>query len=220
VETHAGVVDKYVGDAIVAIFGAPHSRADDSVRAVRTALGMVDALEDLNGELRRIGFPELASGIGINTGHVVAGNIGSPTRLNYTVIGDCVNLASRVEDLTKVYGVPILVTGNTKARAPSFTYREIDTVRVKGRAAPVTLYQPLGDVATADKESLAAVDQFHRVLADVRRRDWTSAHQRLTRLASASPTDRLYAYHLERIEGYLSQPPPADWDGVFTHPQK
>jgi len=220
VEAHAGVVDKYVGDAIVAIFGAPLSRADDSVRAVRTALGMVEALKDLNGELRRTGAPELASGIGINTGHVVAGNMGSPTRLNYTVIGDCVNLAARVEGLTKFYGVPILVTGSTKACAPSFAYREIDTVRVKGRTAPVTLYQPLGDATAVDAESLAAADQLHGVLADVRRRDWTSAHQRLTRLASASPTDRLYAYHLERIDGYLSQPPPADWDGVFTHPEK
>ena len=220
VEANGGVVDKYVGDAIMAIFGAPLSRRDDPVRAVRTALDMAKAMAALNDELRRDGVPPLAIGIGVNTAEVVAGNMGSTTRLNYTVIGDGVNLASRLEGLTRMYGVPILVSESTKSQAPGFLYREIDTARVKGKTKTVTLYQPLGEGGEVDADTRSRLDAFHDALADLRRRDWSSARERIRALLALAPGERLYSFYLERIEDFLGHPPPEDWDGAFTHLEK
>jgi len=148
IERHGGVVDKYMGDAVMALFGAPLAHADDPQRAVACALDMVVAAEDLNKDL-----PEderLHISVGVNTGPVVAGNMGSMTRLNYTVIGDAVNLAARVETLTRKYGVDLLVTEKTRdACGDSFRFREVDRVTVKGRGAPVAVFEPLAATARA-----------------------------------------------------------------------
>lgn len=144
IESHGGVVDKYMGDAVMALFGAPLARGDDATRAVATGLDMIASVERLNRELTDRGLPQVESGIGIHTGRVVAGNMGSPTRLNYTVIGDGVNLAARLEGLTKRYRVPLLVSEATRRQAPEFVYRRLDCVRVKGRREATTIFQPLG----------------------------------------------------------------------------
>lgn len=144
IESHGGVVDKYMGDAVMALFGAPLACGDDATRAVATGLDMIASVERLNRELTDRGLPQVESGIGIHTGRVVAGNMGSPTRLNYTVIGDGVNLAARLEGLTKRYGVPLLVSEATRRQAPEFVYRRLDCVRVKGRREATTIFQPLG----------------------------------------------------------------------------
>jgi len=220
VEANGGVVDKYVGDAMMALFGAPLRRDDDPARAVRAALGMARSMAELNEDLRRDGAAPLAIGIGVNTAEVVAGNMGSTTRLNYTVIGDGVNLASRLEGLTKMYGVPILVSESTRAQAPGFVYRAIDTARVKGKRKPVKILEPLGEEKDLDPAALAEVTEYHGALAEFRRRDWTKARDRFQALLESRPGTRLYELYLERVEGFIVDPPPADWDGAFTHLEK
>lgn len=143
IDAHGGVVDKYMGDAVMALFGAPLRQEDDATRAVACGIAMRGCVERLNRELEHCGLPRLEWGIGIHTGRVVAGNVGSPARLNYTVIGDGVNLAARLEGLTRRYRVPIVVSETTRREAPGFVYRELDRVCVKGRHEAVTIFQPL-----------------------------------------------------------------------------
>ena len=141
---HDGTLDKYIGDAIMAYYGAPIARADHALAACRTALGMADALAELNREWQRQQKPTFQIGIGINTGPMVFGNMGSNTRFNYTVIGDAVNLGSRIEALNKTYGTTILLSEFTHAQvAAEFAgrVREVDTTRVRGRQEPVRLYE-------------------------------------------------------------------------------
>jgi adenylate cyclase len=142
IEANGGVVDKFIGDAVMALFGAPVAQADSAERALRTAFGMEQALVKVNADFAARGLPPLAIGIGINTGKVVAGNMGSPSRLNYTVIGDGVNLASRLEGLTKQHGATIIVSEACARAAPGFTYRELGVVQVKGRQEPVRIFVP------------------------------------------------------------------------------
>lgn len=140
IENEGGVVDKYVGDAVMALFGAPIARDDDPQRAVRAAIGMQRSLAALNSQFSAEGLPILQSGIGVHTGRVIAGNLGSTSRLNYTVIGDAVNLAARLESLTKTLDAEILVSGETRSRAEGFAYRLLDEVQVRGRVATVTVF--------------------------------------------------------------------------------
>ena len=149
VETNGGVVDKYIGDGMMALFGAPLSHPDDASRAVRTAVQMIAAVRAWNRERDPLHPEAIRIGIGIHTGRAVAGNMGSATRLNYTVIGDAVNLASRLEGLSKTYGAAIVVSMATRERAPEFGYREIDRVRVRGREAEVTIFEVLGEPGPA-----------------------------------------------------------------------
>jgi adenylate cyclase len=140
-----GVVDKYIGDAIMAVFGAPVTKPDDPVHAVRAAIGMREALAALNEKLHARGLPEIETGIGVHTGEVVAGNIGSEKRMEYTVIGDAVNLASRLESATKELGVPVLVSEDTyQLVKDQIETRPVKEIHVKGREAPVMTYEVLG----------------------------------------------------------------------------
>ncbi|HEY8075067.1 MAG TPA: adenylate/guanylate cyclase domain-containing protein, partial [Labilithrix sp.] len=140
-----GVVDKYIGDAIMAVFGAPVPKKDDAQRAVRAAVRMRKALADLNVKLAARGKPPIKTGIGIHTGEVVAGNIGSEARMEYTVIGDAVNLASRLESSTKDLGVNVLISEDTKNFLDDeFEVRAVKEIHVKGRAAPVMTYEVVG----------------------------------------------------------------------------
>ena len=143
IDKHGGVVDKYIGDAIMALFGAPLELPDHAEKAVRCAIEMTTALARLNSEFRLKGQPELGMGIGINTGVVVVGNMGSRDRLNYTVIGDNVNLASRLESVTKEYQVPIIVSEMTRNKSTNINYKKLDHITVKGKQEPVTIYTPV-----------------------------------------------------------------------------
>jgi adenylate cyclase len=147
VESHGGVVDKYMGDALMALFGAPVGNPDDADRAMKTALEMTEALEDLNRQWRERGLPTIGVGIGINTDIVVAGNMGSETRLNYTVLGDGVNLASRLEELTKTpeYETRIIISGSTLAMAKErYRTRRLGEVAVKGKQKATEIFALLG----------------------------------------------------------------------------
>jgi adenylate cyclase len=138
---HDGVVDKFIGDALMAVFGAPVSRSDDAERSVRAALRMRDALASLNEQVAERGFPPVRAGIGIHTGEVVAGNIGSEARMEYTVIGDAVNVAARLETATKDMGVDILLSEDTRNElGGAVSARELGEIQVKGRQQPVRVF--------------------------------------------------------------------------------
>lgn len=216
IDAHGGVVDKYIGDAVMALFGVPFAHDDDPARAVNTALDMRSALTELNLELAGRGMPQLGIGIGINTGIVVAGNMGSPTRLNYTVIGDAVNLASRLEALTKRYGVGIIVSETTMAAVPGMVFRELDKVRVKGKNTPVTIHEPLGRAGTLAVETAQELEQYRTALKYYRERDLARARVEITSLLKARPGCRLYEIYLGYIDHFSAVAMEDDWDGSFV----
>lgn len=216
VERHGGVVDKFIGDAMMALFGAPLQQPDHAARAVAAAIDMGRAVDELNRQLAARKQPTIDFGIGINTAAVVVGNMGSRRRLNYTAIGDGVNLAARVEKLTREYDVRIIVTASTQAEAPGFLFREIDRGRVRGREEPVRIFEPLGEMAAFPEESLQRLDHWHSALKRYRSRDWAGAENILAQLQEGEQHSQLYALYRQRIETLRLAPPPAAWDGTFS----
>ena len=216
IERHGGVVDKYIGDAVMALFGAPLDKPDAAGRAVGASLDLQQAVQQLNKELIADGTPELNIGIGIHTDRVLAGNMGSASRLNYTVIGDGVNLASRLEGLCKYYGVESIVSEDTRKQASAYAFRELDRVCVKGKQQPVTIYQPLGPAQQDD----ATLARHQQALNAYRNRQWQRAVRLFSALAREAPSDRLYQLYLERTRALAQQPPGPDWNGVFQHSRK
>lgn len=214
IEAHGGVIDKYIGDAVMALFGAPLAHEDDPARAVAAALALSGAVDELNAA-GVLGPQPVGVGMGINTGLVVAGNMGSRQRLNYTVLGDGVNLASRLEGLTRVYGVRVVVSDATRRAAPGFAYRELDWVRVKGRGQPERVFEPVAPLEALSPRRRTDLETHARALAAYRGRDWGTAEALLADL----PDDVVRRLYLERIAAFRAESPPADWDGSvrFDH---
>ncbi len=215
-----GTLDKYIGDAVMAFWGAPLALPDHASRAVATALKMQATAARLNAEFLARGWPALKIGIGLNTGEMRVGDMGSRIRRAYTVMGDAVNLGSRLEGITKVYGVGITVGEGTRLAAPEFAYRELDRVRVKGKNEPVPIYEPLGLAAELDASTAAALEKWHQALELVRSQQWDGAESLLRKLHRAHPDEGLYALYLDRIAHYRAHPPGADWDGVTSFESK
>ncbi len=221
ISERGGVVDKYIGDAVMALFGAPVAQREAPTNAVLAARDMLAAVERLNPQIETAGWPPLHIGVGINTDVVVAGNMGSRERLNYTVIGDGVNLASRIEGLTKTYGLPILVSEATAVCAESLRFREIDRVRVKGKSLPVGLFEPLWDGSAADGDSASEIDLYHQGLESYRQRSWDRAEQCFASFAEESPRHHTtVSLLLRRIGDLRRNPPPDDWDTTHTFTEK
>ena len=215
-----GTIDKYMGDCIMAFWGAPVPNEKHASAAVRAGLGMLRALEKLNMALWKEGQPELAIGVGVNTGTMSVGNMGSRFRRAYTVLGDAVNLGSRLEGLTKAYGVNFIVSSFTVDEAPEFVYREIDRVRVKGKLLPVIIYEVVGEQGSVPAEEMARLKQWDQCLKLYRSQHWDQARQVLKDLHEQDPERLLYELYLERIDAFLEEPPGKDWDGVYTHKTK
>jgi adenylate cyclase len=215
-----GTIDKYMGDAIMAFWGAPVADNQHATHAVQAALAMTDALADLQDDFAAQGWPAIRIGIGLNSGDMVVGNMGSTFRMAYTVLGDAVNLGSRLEGLTKYYGVSIIVSEDTKVLAPDFVYRELDRVRVKGREKPLAIYEVLDAKEEVNEAALTDLQQYQAALAAYRNQDWPQAEALFTRLTQTQPLCRLYAIYLERIACFKGNPPMLGWDGVFRFEQK
>lgn len=215
-----GTIDKYMGDAIMAFWGAPLLDPHHAARAVAAGLEMLAALAKLNVQFIKKSWPELHIGVGINTGPMSVGNMGSQFRRAYTVLGDAVNLGSRLEGITKVYGVAFIVSETTAAEAPEFFYRELDRVRVKGKAEPVTIFEPLGMKDQLPLKVIEDTKLFHNALRLFREQNWDAAEQVLRELLSVEPDTYLFELYLSRIGVFRNNPPPADWDGVVTFETK
>jgi len=220
IDEHGGVVDKYIGDAVMALFGAPLDHGDNASRAVATALAMEQCLEGLNESFRQQDLPALGVGIGINTDLVVVGNMGSENRLNYTVIGDGVNLASRLEGLTKKYGISVIASETTVERSPDFLFRKLDRVRVKGKEDAVSIYEPLGRRDELSAETLESVARFQEAQDLLLGRRWQEALDAFRELGRNEPDSGLYRVMEERALEYLRHPPDEDWDGTVTFSEK
>jgi len=208
-----------MGDAVMAFWGAPLRDADHAGNAVRAALEMVAEMHALHPAFRERGWPAITIGVGISSGEMNVGNMGSRFRAAYTVLGDTVNLGSRLEGLTKKYGVDIVVSATTAALVQNLAFREIDRVRVKGKQEPVAIFEPLGPRAGLTEAQQLAAARFAEVLANYRAQAWEEAETMLSELA-ARDAQALYALYLERIRHFRANPPPADWDGVFTFETK
>jgi adenylate cyclase len=219
VQQQRGTIDKYIGDAIMAFWNAPVDLADHASRAVQTALDMQGALSQLNREFAARGWPEVRIGIGVNTGRMSVGNMGSEFRMSYTVMGDAVNLGSRLEGITKQYGVGILVTQPTVDADPVHAFMKIDEVRVKGKETPVAIYEPLGSKTGLDEAVKKVAADFEAAFSHYQAQDWDAAEATLRGLNARAPRP-LYDVYLERIAHFREAPPVHDWDGVYVYTSK
>jgi adenylate cyclase len=213
-----GFVDKFIGDAVMAIFGAPVPDEDHASNACRAALSMWTALDQVRPEARRHGI-ELAIGVGVNTGEMAVGNMGSEERFEYTVMGDAVNLASRLEGLTKTYGVFCLLGPTTAKVLPArFRVRRLDLVRVKGKAEPVEIFELCGDDRVSVVQHVEP-ELWEAAVAAWRRGALADARVAFERFRASNPSDSVAGIYLERLAA-LGDEAPAGWDGVFTHTKK
>jgi len=216
-----GTIDKYMGDAIMAFWGAPERQPEHATLACRAALDMVTALDDLNARWADEGRPPLAMGIGINTGIMKVGNMGSSSRFDYTVLGDSVNLASRLEGLNKEYGTTLIVSKATLDQTgETFHDRFLDLVAVKGKKEPVEVYEILDAERVPGVHTGSALRAYGEGIQLYRERDWLGAAAKFQEALRLSATDGPSAVYLKRCEDLMDDPPPVDWDGVYVMTRK
>ena len=219
---YEGTLKEYVGDELMAIFGAPVVQTDHAQRACSTALAMHRRLQELREEWTRTGRPALRARIGINTGGMLVGNLGSRHRFSYGVLGDEVNLGSRLEGLNNMYGTSLLVGENTEAMVrDQFILREVDRVRVKGKERPVHIFELIdhvGESLPAEKQE--ALRYFAAGLEAYRAQRWQGALDLFAKAESLWPEDGPTQIMSERCQFFLDSPPGEDWDGVYEHIQK
>ena len=224
IRAHRGTLDKYIGDAIMAFWGAPVADADHALHAVRAAQAMSARLVELNRDLRARGLPEIGLGIGINSGLVCVGDMGSDIRRSYTVMGDAVNLASRIEALTRLYGIDIVLGESTRdAIGDRLVLVEVDRVRVKGKQQAVTLFTPTPADWPHNERFAEEMRLWQLALAHYRQQDAQQALTSLDALRNSfggSPFSALYSQLGERIAGWSSHPEPPGWDGTRTFDSK
>ncbi len=210
----SGTVNELLGDGVLASWGAPIAHPDHALRACRAALLVSERLAALALQWQASGRPTLVWRIGIHTGVVVVGEIGTDERTKYGMIGDAVNLASRLESVCKHFGTPTLVSQETRDQAgDAFVFREIETIRVVGRVAPLRIFEPLGMADAVAPAQIAARDRYEAALAAYRARDFATA---VALLGALSPTDGATHSLLERARRFCDSPPAAEWDGILT----
>jgi len=213
IKQHGGVIDKFIGDAILAVFGAPRSYENNSERAVRAAIDMLDAVKNVNISHLHMENKKLRIGIGVNEGKAIVGNIGSKDKFDYTVIGDNVNLTSRIEGLTKYYHRSLILSDTVFSQVEGvFPIREVDTVKVKGREKTTELYSViLPEEGRLDAKSLK---EYKKAIRMYKMRNWNIALGYFRKIAEQYPSDTLTKLYIERCERFLKNPPPETWDGA------
>jgi adenylate cyclase len=220
IHKHRGTIDKYMGDCIMAFWGAPLNDPQHARNAVMAGLEMQRVLEQLQPQFKDKGWPPIHIGVGVNSGRMSVGNMGSEIRLAYTVMGDAVNLASRLEGITKQYGVKMIVGEATRAEVPEVAFRELDRVKVKGKEAPVVIYEPIALSGELEKRVQDELKLWGQALKLYRACDWDMAELQLINLTKVSPGSGLYALFLERIAQLRMNPPEHGWDGSWKFESK
>jgi len=222
IQQQGGMLDKFIGDAIMAGFGIPVTREDDEDRALRAAIAMLNALGELNVSRQGHGLHPINIGIGLNTDTVVSGNIGSPKRMDYTMIGDGVNLASRLESACKQYSAHILISDHTYQRLQgTYRIRDIDDVVVKGKTEPVRIYEVLDYHSRESFPHLMEVmGHFGEGREAYRNGDWNEAIMRFHTALELNPEDRLSQIYIDRCETLIAHPPEDEWHGVWVMTSK
>ena len=214
-----GTIDKYMGDCVMAFWGAPLGDQNHAKNALLAARQMIEKLAELQPEFDRRGWPQIKVGVGINSGVMNVGNMGSEFRIAYTVMGDAVNLGSRLEGLTKQYGVQIIVNETTRMAVPDYRFRELDRVTVKGKDEPVTIYEPVAPIDELEQGTKSDLRRYHQALKHYRSQEWDAAEQELFFL-SKSDDRMIYKIYQDRIANYRANPPGENWDGVYQHTSK
>ncbi len=220
IHENLGTIDKYMGDAIMAFWGAPLDDPDHARHALITGLAMLERLNAIREEFKERGWPEIRIGVGINTGEMSVGDMGSQFRMAYTVLGDAVNLGSRLEGLTKSYGVEIIVSESTKAAVDDFVYRKLDIVKVKGKDQPIAIYEPLAPVSEVSDDEFKELVLHEQAIKNYLNQDWDVSELQFRNLLTLSPEMKLYQLYIDRIAEFRLNPPGDDWDGVYTHTTK
>jgi adenylate cyclase len=219
IRAHRGTVDKYMGDCVMAFWGAPVDEPDHAELAVKAAIDIVQTIVTINTGHRARGLPEIGIGVGINTGQMCVGDMGSDVRRSYTVIGDAVNLASRIEGLCKTYGVNIVVSENTRAQAPGWAWQELDRVCVKGRQQAIAIFSPLptiGKLVPSPEEQ----EEWKLALNAYRTQDWELCQPLLLDLLRKSGKKYLYSLYAERVASRQRLPFDPEWDGTTSFDTK
>jgi len=216
---HDGTVDKYIGDAIMAFWGAPVAQTDHAGRALAAALEMQAALASLRDGFRGRGWPAIAVGIGINSGTMSVGNMGSRYRVAYTVVGDAVNLAARLENLTRGYEVELMVSDGIRRAAAEWVFRELDNVRVKGKGEATRVFEPVARREALSQTDHQLLEHHEQALGAYYGRDFAHAAALFGELAGRVPERRVYYGLMQaRCLGMSREPPPRDWDGSIQAP--
>lgn len=217
---HRGTIDKYVGDLIMAFWGAPLKDRHHARHAIESALEMRSKVKELYPILAERKWPEIHIGMGINSGVMSVGDMGSRYRRNYTVLGDSVNLASRVESLSKFYGVDIVITEATRHNQTRFIFRMLDKVQVKGKKKGVAIYEVIGRVTHMTPELEQELGLYQKALDLYFAQKWDEAQVLMEQLHQSSPDTKIYNIYIERIKEFKDHPLPEDWDGVYVHLSK
>jgi adenylate cyclase len=220
IRAHRGTIDKYMGDCVMAFWGAPVDTPNHASLAVRSAVGMSQAVQRINEEHRAKGLPEIGVGVGINTGTMCVGDMGSDIRRSYTVIGDAVNLGSRLEGLSKVYGVEIVVSESARKQAPEFAWQELDRVRVKGKEQAVGIFSPVGPAQDLDKQAIEELRIWGAFLKAYRAQDWDQCDLHMLNLQRLGAKKYLYEMYAERVASMRLLPFDPAWDGATNFETK
>ena len=217
---YRGTLDKYIGDAIMAFWGAPVEDANHARNGVMAAIDMQRECEALNGKFAARGWPTLKIGVGVNSGAVRVGDMGSQVRRAYTAMGDAVNVASRLEGRTKGYGVGILVGEATRRLVKDVVFREVDRIKVKGKDEALNIYEALGPEATLGKTLQDELKLWNQALRAYRSQQWDQADIALLNLQRMSADCELYRIYAAKVADKRRNPPPQDWDGVTAFDEK
>jgi len=220
IRANRGTIDKYMGDCVMAFWGAPVDTPEHAHLAVKSALEMAGAVREINLDHRARGLPDIGIGIGLNTGMMCVGDMGSNIRRAYTVIGDAVNLGSRLEGLSKIYGVDIVVSETTRKLAQDFAWQELDRVRVKGKEQAVAIFWPMAPVTQMNEATTMELKTWVSFVKAYRAQNWDQADVLLLNLSRMNAKKFLYQMYAERVASMRLLPFDAEWDGATNFETK